>query len=859
MQVLIDNINYELDFDAHIASVCSLGYGEYCGDIVIPATLTYNNTAYSVMSIGCGAFDGCTGLISVEIPNSVKSIGKEAFVRSGLKSITIPLNIVSIGECAFGECNDIISIMVEKGNKVFDSRSDCNAIIETKTNMLIVGCKNTIIPNTVSGIGKYAFFYCESLTSIIIPNSVTKIRLSAFEGCSALTSISIPNSVNFVGVNAFKDTPWFDNQPDGVVYINKVLYKVKGDFLPGTNIVVKEGTTHILGYSFAHCTGISSISIPKSVIRIASNAFSGCDNITSITVDTENPVYDSRDNCNAIIETKTNTLIISCQSTIIPDSVENIEESIDLPHTQWWDNQPNGVIYFKTILCGLKGKMRRHKYINVREGTTVILDNAFMECHNLCSITFPKSLERIGTGAFCDCDALMSITIPNNVTSISAYTFESCSQLNSITIPNSVKSIYKSAFNNCLELKSIIIPSAVDYIGTDAFWGCEHLSLIIVEKGNHVYDSRNDCNALIETASNTMLRGTSNTIIPNSIKSIGDGAFSCCSGLKCIIIPESVTSIGRWAFFSCINLTSIVIPKYVERIEPHSFEDCRSLISISIPNSIMSIGLEAFRDCSNLTTITIPYSVNVIGMGVFENCNALSAIRIPKGKQSIFNADDLKELQDKIIEYTPALINGVQYELDSDLTAIVCARAKKYAGEVVVPMRVEQEGNIYIVNRLGDMAFADCYDLTTITLPKSITEIGKDVFLGCENLQTIRVPQGMTDQFCQMGLEPWRDKIVEPRQEEYTILLNIARGYELGIGMARNLAQAVLCYAQAADKGCAEAAYHLGELYAEGKGLPQDYQQAADWFGKAATLYHPNGAARQQECLRIIDEMRDNE
>ena len=179
-------------------------------------------------------------------------------------------------------------------------------------------------------------------------------------------------------------------------------------------------------------------------------------------------------------------------------------------------------------------------------------------------------------------------------------------------------------------------------------------------------------------------------------------------------------------------------------------------------------------------------------------------------------------MQDKIIEYTPALINGVQYELDSDLTAIVCAGTKKYAGEVVVPMRVEQEGMTYIVNRLCERAFADCYELTAVTLPKSITEIGKDVFLGCENLHTIRVPQGMTDKFCQMGLESWCDKIVEPRQEEYTILLNIARGYELGIGMARNLAQAVLCYAQAADKGCAEAAYHLGELYAEGKGLPQD-------------------------------------
>lgn len=385
--------------------------------------------------------------------------------------------------------------------------------------------------------------------------------------------------------------------------------------------------------------------------------------------------------------------------------------------------------------------------------------------------------------------------------------FGGCRNLKSIIIHHQITTIENQAFYNC-GLTSITIPKETIEIGNEYVFAWCDLVTMVVDKENPMYDSRDNCNAIIETKTNTLMYGCQSTVI-----------------------PQDITRIEKTAFYGCWLLKTI-----------------------TIPNSVESIGQDAFAKCSRLIAITIPNSVNVIEKDAFEDCKALVSIRIPKGKQSIFDADDLKGLQDKIIEYTLALINGVQYELDSDLTAIVCAKAEKYAGEVVVPMRVEQEEKTYTVNRLGERALADCYELTAVTLPKSITEIGKDVFLGCENLQTIRVPQGMTDKFCQMGLEPWRDKIVEPRQEEYTILLNIARGYELGIGMARNLAQAVLCYAQAADKGCAEAAYHLGELYAEGKGLPQDYQQAADWFGKAAALYHPNGTARQQECLRIIEQ-----
>ena len=148
----------------------------YSGDVAIPETVTYNGITYSVTSIGFGAFSDCSSLTSITIPNSVTSIGQRAFhYCSSLTSITIPNSVTSIGQQAFYACSSLTSIVVERGNAVYDSRNNCNAIIETSTNTLIAGCKNTIIPNSVTSIGDLAFAHLTSLTSITIPNSVTSI------------------------------------------------------------------------------------------------------------------------------------------------------------------------------------------------------------------------------------------------------------------------------------------------------------------------------------------------------------------------------------------------------------------------------------------------------------------------------------------------------------------------------------------------------------------------------------------------------------------------------------------------------------------------------------------------------------
>ena len=216
-------------------------YTSLSGAITIPETVTNSGTTYSVTSIGNVAFYGCSGMTSVTIPNSVTSIGSDAFNDcSGLTSMTIPNSVTSILNCAFAGCSGLTSIEVESGNQTYDSRNNCNAIIETATNTLIAGCQNTTIPNSVTAIGDRAFSYCSGLTSLTIPNSVTSIGVWVFNSCSGLTSVTIPNSVTSIGERAFSGC-------SGLTRIDAYPNPAKVSL--GSNVfygVPTDGTLHVL-------------------------------------------------------------------------------------------------------------------------------------------------------------------------------------------------------------------------------------------------------------------------------------------------------------------------------------------------------------------------------------------------------------------------------------------------------------------------------------------------------------------------------------------------------------------------------------------------------------------------------------
>ena len=236
-------------------------------------------------------------------------------------------------------------------------------------------------------------------------------------------------------------------------------------------------------------------------------------------------------------------------------------------------------------------------------------------------VVIPESVEHEGT--------------TYRVTSIGNWAFRDCSGLTSVTIPNSVESIGEWAFQFCSGLTSVSIGNSVTSIGDDAFAFCSGLTEMKVDANNPKYDSREGCNAIIETSSNTLIYGCQTTVIPNSVMSIGDDAFCGCSCLTSVSIPNSVTSIGDDAFYYCYGLISVTIPNSVKSIGDGAFMSCYGLTSVTIGNSVESIGGDAFCYCKGLTSVTIPNSVTSIGQSAFAGCSGLTSVTIPNSVTSI--------------------------------------------------------------------------------------------------------------------------------------------------------------------------------------------------------------------------------
>ena len=238
--------------------------------------------------------------------------------------------------------------------------------------------------------------------------------------------------------------------------------------------------------------------------------------------------------------------------------------------------------------------------------------------------------------------------IPEGTTEIGEFAFDGCSSLTNVTIPESVKVIAKCAFFRCTSLKSITIPESVTKIGEAAFVCCSSLESIVVAEGNPVYDSREGCNAIIETKTNILRYGCKSTNIPQSVTKIGGHAFCGCTSLESVTIPEAATEIEDYTFCDCRLLESITIPKSVTKIGNSTFKGCRSLTSITIPESVTEIGSLAFRGCTSLKCVTF-LSRTKLSDEVF-GYSSRRTINVPSDCVDYYKEVLPEEFHDKIVE-----------------------------------------------------------------------------------------------------------------------------------------------------------------------------------------------------------------
>ena len=1003
-----------------------------CNAIIETATKTLiagcQNTIIpnSVTSIENSAFIGCSSLTSIPIPNSVTSIGYEAFSWcSSLTSITIPNSVTSIGGWAFIGCSSLTSMVVEEGNTTYDSRDNCNAIIETATNTLIAGCQNTIIPNSVTSIGERAFSGRFGLTSITIPNSVTSIGWSAFENtgiyhneanwengvlyisncliaaknaisgsyaikedtrilageafayCHSLTSITIPESVTSIGDKAFRDCSslksvvWNAKKCEDFTYnfnpfngsqsqITSFIIGDRVEHIPAylcynmaslTSVTIPSSVTSIGNAAFLKCSRLCSITIPNSVTSIGSSAFEDCSSLISVTIpnsvtsigrwafynidsiqsifctpllppSTENEIFGQNVYDNATLyvlssdykthntwkrfsniqvldtiysgELRYNLITHSGQllsESLLTEesfnkftkvSVEGtqtwrydgsygasmsgyqnsathtnedwfISPAIDLEdcasatltfshafgpkaeiptsaskkaqYTIWVSNDFEGDVKTATWtqLSGLQYGTTAWQYIssgNITIPKEKLTANCRIAWKYVCSsssatweiknislvataeadakptlrvidnnpkyagdIVIPASVKfmdvdfavkSVGSAAFRDCNSLDSVVIENGVTKIEDSAFMG-SSLASISIPNSVTSIEYSAFKDCSLLTSITIPESVTNIGRLMLSGCSSLASIAVATDNAIYDSRNDCNAIIESRTNTLVAGCSNTIIPRDIRSIGANAFLGCSSLTSITIPESVTTVREYAFDYCTALSSVVFSKGIERIERYAFAHCSSISSVNIPNGVTSISGYAFSSCSSLDTIYVEAEVPpTLGTTVFDGA-PVSLCYIPCGTLTAYSSSEWSNQVGELVEecnkcgkklrwqYNDTLLSitgyGDMYDYDLEPQPWLQYRNKlqtitlqegmtsigasafaecKYVKSVTIPATVR---------KIHDSAFEDCRMLTTLTFaePSTLNSIGNWAFYNCHKLQYITIPEGVTE------------------------------------------------------------------------------------------------------------------
>ena len=789
---IVGDYKYKVEDDENLTVAISAASTEISGDLELPSKVVYNGLEYTVTIVDGGGFRSCAEITSVVIPNTVQEIRGSAFKWcSKLVSVTIPEGIDKIPNQAFNQCYNLENLTIPSAVTLieYDAFKACEKLspltvpdgaasieydafygidtvyysgnatgnpwsagvvisklkptvgstfivgdfkytITDTTNLIVaVAAANTdiagdiVIPSSVeyNGVeytvgligGEGVFRSCGEITSVVIPNSVKMISGSAFKWCSKLVSVTLPDSIDKIPNQAF-------NQCFNLV-----------------DITIPASVTSIDYDAFKACGKLSPLTISDDVTSIEYDAFSGIDTVYYSGNATGNP-WGAGIVISKIKPTKGSFFIVGDYKYKVEDD-ENLTVAISAANTDIAGDLelPSKVVY------------------NGLEYTVTIVDGGgFRSCAEITSVVIPNTVQEIRGSAFKWCSSLVSVTIPEHITKIPNQAFNQCYNLENLTIPSGVTLIEYDAFKACGKLSPLTVPDVAANIEYSAFSGIDTVYYagsakgtpwgagVVIGKdkpsvgsvfvvGDFKYTVTDTTNRIVAVAAaNTDISG--DIVIPSSVEFNGieytvgliggEGVFRSCSEITSVVIPNSVKMISGSAFKWCSKLTSVTLPDSIDKIPNQAFNQCYNLVDITIPATVTSIEYDAFKACEKLSPLTVPDGVTSIEYDAFYDIDTVyysgSAAGNPWGAGRVIGANSTDE------EF---IFSGVNNDV-----------LVRYVGSdsvVVIPTHVKV---------IGDRAFYNCTNVTTVYIPNTVTSIENEAFSGCNSLTAVEIPNSVT-------------------------------------------------------------------------------------------------------------------
>ncbi len=641
-----------------------------------------------------------SGVQTITLPNTLKTIGERTFQNSQVASISIPASVTSIGEEAFKNCIALTTFKVIDDNRTTDLDIERNALIDC-TALTTVDLSGT------KSIDQTAFSGCTALESITLPSSLTSMGLNAFKGCTKLSKVDIEEGAKVIGQQAFDGCTALTS----ITIPSSVTTSTKA-FQNNANIKTVVVKCPSLGsYMFDGCTSLTDVTLVNTV-TIGSNAFKNSAITTIALPNTLENINDSAfEGCAALT------------TLAIPDGVTIISKNMLKNATSLQSVTFKNIVTINTSAFENCTSLQK---IELPNTVTALNPTAFKGCTSLQNVIIPSSVNTIGSGLFAGCTSFTEMTLPDGLLQIPNNIFDGCTSLHTVHVSPNATDILEYAFNNCSSLKGFTIPSTVTVIENNAFTNCVLLDTPLpsglTELGEAAFSGCKSlgktCTIVLPTSEEyvTIEKSTfkncssmASPAIPTNIAKIAEEAFYGCSStnFKRIDITGNVTSIAKNAFAQCTNLDIVNITSSsnggCKEIGESAFDGCTKLRSVPLPSTLTTIGKNAFNNCKTLNNVTVPNKVTSIGESAFNGCTSLAKISIGSTQidsipKNLFNGCTVLET----------------VELPSTITAI------------------------------GGYAFANCEALKTITIPVNVTKIDGFAFTNCSSLEYVVIPAAVT-------------------------------------------------------------------------------------------------------------------